>query len=177
VLKDDADIGDASLIDAVRRHTVPVVDYYVRGGAMDTYSLEQALDLYECFHVLESQGQQWSSEQLYKCNCPDFFKRASCHHCLLAGMACDERIRLPGKWRGDTVQQSQWHGRPTAKPSEVGDKEEARASDRITLQKAYVLPQVTCVHFKRISTSADIAGVRRSFLPTCWTPQTTTTRT
>ncbi len=27
------------------------------------------------------------------------------------------------------------------------------------------------------STSADIPGVRRSFLPTCWTPRTTTTRT
>jgi hypothetical protein len=44
VLKDDADIGDATLIDAVRGHTVRFVDYYVR-GAMDTYSLEQALDL------------------------------------------------------------------------------------------------------------------------------------
>jgi hypothetical protein len=96
VLKDDADIGDAALIDAVRGHTVSFVNYYVRGGAMDTYSLEQALDLYEYFHVLESQDPRWSREHLFKCNCPDFFKRASCHHCLLAGMACDERI--PGKW-------------------------------------------------------------------------------
>ena len=166
VLKDDADIGDAALIDAVRGHTVRFVDYYVRGGAMDTYSLEQALDLYEYFHVLESQDQRWSREHLFKCNCPDFFKRASCHHCLLAGMACDERIRLPGKWRGDTVQQRRRRGRPTTKPSEVGDKGEAMARDRIALQKAYVLPQVSCVHFKRFRTSADIAGFRRSSLPT-----------
>jgi hypothetical protein len=67
--------------------------------------------------------------------------------------------------------------RPTAKQSEVGDKGEAMARDRIALQKACVLPQVMCVHFKRFSTSADIAGVRRSFLPTYWTPQTMTTRT
>jgi hypothetical protein len=53
VFKDDADIGDAALTDAVRGHTVRFVDYYVRGGAMDTYSLEQAFDLYVCFHVLE----------------------------------------------------------------------------------------------------------------------------
>jgi hypothetical protein len=132
VLKDDADIGDAALIDAVRGHlidavrghTVRFVDYYVRGGAMDTYSLEQALDLYEYIHVLESQDPLWSREHLFKCNCPDFLKRASCHHCLLAGMACDERILLPGKWRGDTVQQRRRSGRQTTKPSEVGDKGE-----------------------------------------------------
>jgi hypothetical protein len=75
------------------------------------------------------------------------------------------------------VQQSRRHGRLTAKPSEVGDKGDARASDSIALQKAYVPQQVTCVHFKSISTLADIAGIRRSFLPMCWTPQTTTTRT
>ena len=37
--------------------------------------------------------------------------------------------------------------------------------------------KTTCVSFTSISTSADIAGVRRSFLPTCWTPRTTMTRT
>jgi hypothetical protein len=97
MLKDDADFGDAALIDAVRGYTVHFVDYYVWGGGMDTYSLKQALDLYECFHVLESQDQRWSSKHLFKCNCQDFFKCASCHHCLLAGVACNERIRLPGK--------------------------------------------------------------------------------
>ena len=48
----------------------------------------------------------------------------------------------------------------------------------LCLVHKYVLfTKTTCVSFTRISTSADIAGVRRSFLPTCWTPQTTTTRT
>jgi hypothetical protein len=44
---------------------------------------------------------------------------------------------------------------------------EARACDRIVMQKEYVPQQVMCVTFTSISMSADIAGVRRSFVQTC----------
>jgi hypothetical protein len=43
----------------------------------------------------------------------------------------------------------------------------ASARVRIALQKEYVLQQVMCVTFTTMSMSADIAGVRRSFVPTC----------
>ena len=43
----------------------------------------------------------------------------------------------------------------------------ASARDRIASQKEYVPPQqVMCVTFTSMSMSADIAGVRRSFVPT-----------
>ena len=61
----------------------------------------------------------------------------------MAGAACDPRIQVPSGYRSDTVQQRRKRGRRTAKASEVGDDGEAKARDRIALQKDYELPQVS----------------------------------
>ena len=109
------------------------------------YDLNTALGFYESFHLLECLDTRWSPEHLFKCNCPEFFKRASCCHSLLVGMACDVRIKVPSPYRGETLQQRRKRGRPSAKGSELGDEGEARARDRIALQKEYVPPQVHTV--------------------------------
>ena len=107
------------------------------------YTLEEALIIYESFHVLEAHEARWSKTHLFKCNCHVHFKRASCSHCLMAGAACDPSIRVPSGYRSDTVQQRRKRGRRTAKASEVGDDGEAKARDRIALQKEYEMPQVS----------------------------------
>ena len=63
---------------------------------------------------------------------------------VLAGMACDPHIKVPWppKYTAATVQHRRKQRRPSAKGSEVGDVGEARALDRIALQKDYVLQQI-----------------------------------
>ena len=110
------------------------------------YTLEEALTIYESFHVLEAHEVPWSKlskEHLFKCNCHVHFKRASCSHCLMAGAACDPHIQIPSGYRSDSVQQRRKHGHRTGKASKVGDDGEAKARDRIALQKDYKLPQVS----------------------------------
>jgi hypothetical protein len=100
VLAEDPEIDDAALIEAVRGHAAQYVEYYVqgRGRVLTRYSLEQALTLYESFHILESQDPRWSDDHLFKCYCQEFFKRASCSHCLTAGQACNASITLPSEY-------------------------------------------------------------------------------
>jgi hypothetical protein len=166
VLAEDPEIEDAALIEAVRGHAAQYVEYYVqgRGRVLTHYSLEQALTLYESFHILESQDPQWSDNHLFKCNCQEFFKRASCSHCLAAGQACDASITLPGEYQGDTVQQRRERGRPSEKSTKMGDEGEVRARGRIALQKQYVQPKVMCFHCTLISQPPDTAYDRKGFV-------------
>jgi len=141
------DDSNAELVRKVRMFTENFVTHFIDGGLGGAgWVLDDALHLYECFHVLESLDTRWSPNHLFKCNCSEFFKRASCHHCLLAGMACDMRIRVPGKYRAETVQQRRKRGRPSAGACEVGDAGEARARARIALQQQYIPPQVWQFH-------------------------------
>ena len=147
LMSDDPDIDNASLLAEVRTHGAAYVSYYMQGRNTNAdgrpYTLEEALTIYESFHVLEAHEVRWCREHLFKCNCHVHFKRASCSHCLMAGAACDPRIQVPSGYRSDTVQQRRKRGRRTAKASEVGDDGEAKARDRIALQKDYELPQVS----------------------------------
>ena len=149
ILKDTPDISDATLIEEVRTFADRYVEYYMRGVTTNRlgqpYDLDCALGLYEMFHILESLNPRWSSEHLFKCNCCEFVKRASCCHCLLAGMACDSRIKVPSKYRAATVQQRRKRGRPSPKATELGDEGEAKARARIELQKQYIPPQVCSI--------------------------------
>ena len=66
--------------------------YYVDCNLQDPapdgepWSLEAALGCFESFYVLEALPQRWSLCQLFKCNCPECFKSASCVHCILGVM-------------------------------------------------------------------------------------------
>ena len=169
ILEEHPDMHDAALIAEARTYADQFVKYYVQGSTMyrADYTLDNALLLFEAFHVLESLNPRWSPEHLFKCNCQEFMKRASCGHCLLAGAACDQRITVPGIYRGDPVHQRRRRGRPSAKSTELGDEGEVRARDRIALQDQYVLPQVMNVNltYMSLSMSPDSYGDRRSFVP------------
>ena len=140
--------SDGAFIADTRTYADQFVQYYVRGGGiqMPGYTLDNALVLYESYHVLESLNPRWSQLHLFKCNCVEFMKRASCTHCLLAGAACDQRITVPDIYRGDPVHQRRRRGRPSAKSTELGDEGEVRARERIALQEQYVMPQVMISH-------------------------------
>jgi len=85
---------------------------------------------------------------LFKCNCPEFYKRASCHHVLLAGMMCDKDIRIPDQYLDTRLQGRRRRGRPSRNPSEVGDVGESRCRIRLALQESYRPPKV-CLSFVR----------------------------
>lgn len=106
------------------------------------WSMQEALGCMESFHVLEALPNRWSQYHLFKCNCSEFFKNASCVHSVLAGMVCDPTIKIPSKYLGITLQQRRRRGRPSKRGSEVGDMGEARARIRIQLQREYVAPKV-----------------------------------
>ena len=107
------------------------------------YDLDEALGLFEAVHVLEGLSKRWSPLHLFKCNCPEFFKSASCVHCLLAGMVCDSKIKVPISCLGITIQSRRRRGRPSGKGSELGDAGEARARARLALQSEYRVPKVS----------------------------------
>lgn len=107
------------------------------------YDLDEALGLYESVNVLEGLSKRWSPVHLFKCNCPEFFKAASCVHCLLASMVCDSKIKVPASSLGVTIQSRRKRGRPSAKGSDLGDAGEARARARLALQSEYRVPKVS----------------------------------
>jgi len=147
LLEEEPDHSDRSMRDAVRSLADDYISYYMRQDfnkrdGSGEYDLKSALVLYESFYVLEAQSPRWSKVHLFKCNCLECFKCASCCHSLLAGMMCDSNIRVPALSLGITVQSRRKRGRPSVKASEVGDAGEARARARIELQEQYELPRV-----------------------------------
>ena len=84
------------------------VDTFVRnimhgnlGGEAEEWSLDEALGCMEVVHVLEALLRKWSLLHLFRCNCAEFFKNASCVHSVLASMVCDPRIK---RYIGITIQ-------------------------------------------------------------------------
>ena len=122
--------------------------YYVQGTLHEPapdgqeWSLEAALGCFESFYVLEALPQRWSPCHLFKCNCLECFKTASCVHCILASMVCNPAIRVPATCLAATIQGRRRRGRPSARGSDVGDVAEARARERVELGKEYRLPKV-----------------------------------
>ena len=148
VLEQNPDISNAELV-AVMSHAAKTYARYLVNGHLQNpspagtdWTLEEALGCCESFYVLEALPHKWSSMHLFKCNCPECFKCASCVHVLLAGMVCDPSIRVPSKNLGITLQRRRARGRPSTKGSEVGDAGEARARARIALQAEYRAPKV-----------------------------------
>ena len=142
--EEGADRSDRDMRDAVRSTADDYISYYMRQDfnkrdGSGEYDLNSALVLYESFYVLEAQSPRWSKVHLFKCNCLECFKCASCCHSLLAGMMCDSSIRVPALSLGVTVQSRRKRGRPSLKASEVSDAGEARARARIELQEQYEL--------------------------------------
>ena len=115
--------------------------YFIR-RQYDGLDLEAALDLYESFHILEALPEKWSDNHLFKCNCEAGFKNASCHHVLMASWVVDSSAQIPDRYLGMHVQQRRKRGRPSKKPSELGDAGEARCRARLKLQAQYKVPQV-----------------------------------
>ena len=112
-------------------------------SASSEWNLDDALGLVEAFHVLEALPSRWSPYHLFKCNCPDFFKNASCIHSILASMLCDRNIKVPSRYLSTKIQQRRRRGRPSSKGAEVGDVAEVKARERIQLQTMYQLPKVS----------------------------------
>ena len=113
------------------------VDCNLQNPAPDgePWSLEATLGCFESFYVLEALHQRWSQCHLFKYNCPECFKTASCVRCILASMVCNATIHVPGPSLGATIQGRCRRGRPSARGSDVGDVGEARSRSRIELAK------------------------------------------
>ena len=123
--------------------------YYIQDTLQDPapdgeqWSLESALGCFESFYVLEALPQRWSQCHLFKCNCPECFKTASCVHCILASMVCNPAIRVPATCLGATIQGRRRRGRPCARGSDVSDVAEARSRERLELGMEYRMPKVS----------------------------------
>ena len=98
---------------------------------------------FESFYVLEALPQRWSQCHLFKCNCPECFKTASCVHCILASMVCNPFISVPARCLGATIQGRRRRGRPCARGSDVSDVAEARSRERLELGMEYRMPKVS----------------------------------
>ena len=148
VLAENPDISNAELVALMSNAAKMYARYFVNGHLQNPspagtdWTLEEALGCCESFYVLEALPNKWSNMHLFKCNCPECFKFASCVHILLAGMVCDPSILVPSKNLGITLQCRRARGRPSTKGSEVGDAGEARARARIALQTEYRAPKV-----------------------------------
>ena len=154
LLEDEPHMSERDLKDMVRMGAQDYVSYYMRQdynkqdgtGPID---LDTSLGLYESYYILEAQSPRWSAVHLFKCNCLECFKTASCSHSLLAGMMCDSSITVPALNLGVTVQSRRKRGRPSIKASEIGDAGEARARARIQLQEEHRLPRVGCIMLRQ----------------------------
>ena len=77
-------ITNDDLVREVEKAADVYARYYVQGTLQDPapdgqeWSLEAALGCFESFYVLEALHQRWSPCHLFKCNCPECFKTASC---------------------------------------------------------------------------------------------------
>ena len=61
-------------------------------GEAEEWSLDEALGCMKAFHVLEALPREWSPLHLFKRNCAEFFKNASCVHSVLASMVCENQV-------------------------------------------------------------------------------------
>jgi hypothetical protein len=120
--------------------------HYVTFFLEDNHSgpLERTLQVYEFFQVLECLPVKWSPVHYFKCNCPDCFYWAGCHHVLLASMVIDRDIRIPMQYVTQTVQLRRKRGRP-GKGGEVDEAPELACRSRpklVSRRIEYVVPQV-----------------------------------
>jgi len=133
LLRKLSDEDDAELMACVNVAARNYLAYFVRGelvmpdGSGQEYDLDTALGMMESFHLLEIHEQRWSPVHMFKCNCTEHFKNASCHHSLLAGMMCDRSISIPNHCLTVSIQSRRKRGRPLAMASEVGDVGEEKA--------------------------------------------------
>ena len=130
------------------------------------WSLEATLGRFESFYILEALPQQWSPCHLFKCNCPECFRSASCVHCILASMVCNTAIRAQATSLEVTIQGWRRRGLPSGKGSEIGDVGEAKARESIELEKEYTLPKVSdlmlLTHVSELSELVCMPGNVRS---------------
>ena len=73
--------------------------YFIK-GVFDDCSLEDALGLYDQFHILEHQAGWWSKHHELKCYCQHFSQYVICHHGLLVSMVNKPSSQVPGGYLG-----------------------------------------------------------------------------
>ena len=119
---------------------------FMDNGMLECEGLEEALQVYESFHVLEALPSRWSAQHLFKCNCRTCFQYASCPHVLLASMVCDAKIEVPLQYLTTTFQNRRGRGRPSksgqqADVEKADDEPDKRA--KVHAEEGYEVPQVT----------------------------------
>ena len=69
-------------------------------GAADRFRkcvcINETLDYYEEFYVLEGLSKPWGPGAHFKCNCEDCFKDCTCHHSIMLSLLCEDEAE-PGK--------------------------------------------------------------------------------
>ena len=126
-------------------------------GAADGFrlckSIEETLDLYEDFYILEALNKPWGPGAHFKCTCEDCFRDCTCHHSLMMSLLCkddakpDEEavpLSMPAEYRTRGVPtRRRKRGRPTARAaSTLGDR---KAMDQASDEEEQIEPKVSSV--------------------------------
>jgi hypothetical protein len=124
-------------------------------GAADGFrlceSIEETLDLYNDFYVLEALSEPWGPGAHFKCICEDCFRDCTCHHSLTMSLLCKDDaepgtealpLSIPAEYRTRGVPtRMRKRGRPAARAaSTLGDR---KALDLASDEEERIEPKVS----------------------------------
>ena len=88
--------------------------------------IEEVVDLYESYYLLEPIEEKWGRWGSWKCMCESFMSAAVCGHSLLLAMLYDKTLEFPPKHSSKKLElRSRSTRRPSAWAPEQEDEEEA----------------------------------------------------
>jgi hypothetical protein len=88
--------------------------------------IEEVVDLYESYYLLELIEEKWGRWGSRKCMCESFMSATVCGHSLLFAMLYDKTLQFPPKYSSKKLElRSKTARRPSAWAPEQEDEEEA----------------------------------------------------
>ena len=109
-----------------------------------TCNLDDMIDLYNSFHIMEALPARWSTCHLYKCSCKSGLSKALCWHAVLAGMICDPSIQVPVQYVHAGFQGWRKRGCPFVKKGDEDSdlEDETAARVRTATSSGYKVPKL-----------------------------------
>jgi hypothetical protein len=95
--------------------------------------IDEVIDLYESFYLLENVEEKWGRWGSWKCMCEDFMSAALCRHSLLLAMLYDATLKFPAK---HSTKKLELRGKLTRRPSawapeDADEEEEAEVASKL----------------------------------------------